>query len=192
MMAALVVAVFLVLVAVWLLRPERDAERWLRGAAGEEATALVLDRLPARRWVVRHDLRIPGSRANLDHLVIGPSGVWVVDTKTSRARVRARWRTVRFGGRRLDTETTRWEARIVEDRLGVAVRPLIAVHGQGLGRRGGRCDGVRVLPAARVTRRILRGRRRLRRGEVADLARRTDAVFAPAARGGEKGGRPLG
>ena len=71
--------------------------RWWRGAVGEKATACALDRLPARRWVVLHDLRIPGSRANIDHLVIGPKGVWVVDTKTTRTQVRAGWRRVRVG-----------------------------------------------------------------------------------------------
>ena len=63
-------------------------------------------RLPARRWVGSARPRIPGSRANLDHLVIGPSGVWVVDTKATRSRVRAGWGHVRFGDRRLDPGPT--------------------------------------------------------------------------------------
>ena len=67
--------------AAWLLRPDPDPERWRRGAAGEAATAELLARLP-RRFVVLHDLRIPGGRANVDHLVIGPTGVWVVDSKS--------------------------------------------------------------------------------------------------------------
>jgi hypothetical protein len=168
------------LAAAWTLRPESDPERWLRGARGEAATAGVLDRLPPRRWIVRHDLRIPGSRANLDHLVIGPSGVWVIDTKTTRARVRVRWRAVYFGDRRLDPASTAWEADVVSDRLGVRARPLIAVPGQGLRRRGGRCGRVRVLPLAGLNRRIQRGRRRLRPGDVAGLGRQAEAVFRPA------------
>jgi hypothetical protein len=179
------------LFAAWLLRPPPDPERWRRGAAGEASTARVLDGLPARRWVVRHDLRIPGSRANLDHLVIGPSGVWVVDTKTTRARVRARGRTVRFGNRRLDTAATRWEAQVVADRLAVPVRPLVVVHGRGLRRRGGRSGGVRVVPPGRLTRQ-LRGGRRLRRGDIAGLARLADAAFPPAAPPGKKEAGPRG
>jgi hypothetical protein len=31
--------------------------------------------------VVLHDLRIPGSRSTIDHVVVAPSGVWVVDSK---------------------------------------------------------------------------------------------------------------
>ncbi len=78
------------LIAAWWSRPRPDPERWLRGAAGEEVTARILGALPARRWVVFHDRRIPGSRANLDHVVIGPTGVWVIDTKTQRARAQGR------------------------------------------------------------------------------------------------------
>ena len=36
---------------------------------------------------VLHDLAVPGSRANLDHLVIGPGGVFVVDSKQYRGRL---------------------------------------------------------------------------------------------------------
>jgi Nuclease-related domain len=150
-------------------RRERDPQRWLRGAAGEQATAALLARLPARRWVVLHDRAIPGSRANIDHLVVGPTGVWVIDSKSSRARVRAAWRSVWLGDRRLDSGPTRWEAEVASDRLGVAVRPLIVVHGVGLRRRGGRADGVRVVPAGYLLRRLRRGRRRLGRREVDDL-----------------------
>lgn len=28
-----------------------------------------------------HDRRIPRSRANIDHIVVTPGGVWVIDTK---------------------------------------------------------------------------------------------------------------
>jgi hypothetical protein len=169
-----------------LVRPHPDPERWLRGAAAETATARVLDRLSARRWALWHDLRVPGSRANLDHLVLGPTGVWVVDTKTTREPVQAGWRTVRFGDRLLDTGPVAWEAQVVADRLGVPTRPLVVVHGAGLRRRGGRCGGVRVVPIEGLTRRIRRGRRRLTRAEVANLAARVDTVFRPVSMSSEK------
>jgi hypothetical protein len=79
----------------------------------------------------------------------------------------------------------RWEAAVVEERLGVAVRSLIVIHGpsaarRGLGIRGRRVGGVRVVPAAGLVRRIRRGRRRLRRDDVTELAARCASVFAPA------------
>jgi hypothetical protein len=168
------------LVLAWTARPRPDPERWLRGAAGEAATALLLGRLTRRRWAILHDVRVPGSRANIDHLVIGPSGLWVVDSKTTRARVRARWRTVRVGERRLDTGPAKWEAQVVTDRLGVPARPLVVLHGRGLRRRGGRCGGVRVVPPAALVRYLRRGRPRLDRAEVRGLAQRAAAVFGPA------------
>lgn len=161
--------------SVGLVRwPRADPRRWLRGAAGEEATAALLDRLPPRRWAVLHDRRLPGSAANVDHLVVGPGGVWVVDSKAFRARLRAGWRSVRVGDRRLDTSAVAWEASVVAERLDVDVRPLVVVHGTGLPRRGRRCDGVRVLPAGSLVRHLRRRRTgvRLRPGEVDELADR--------------------
>ena len=117
----------------------RDVQRWRRGAEGERRTAVVLGGLSARRWSVRHDLRIPGSRANIDHVVIGRTGVWVVDSKATRAPVRARWRRVYFGDRRLETDSVRWEAEIVSERLARALGgPAAGWSGQ---RSGGRPGG---------------------------------------------------
>jgi hypothetical protein len=61
-------------------RLTRVADAWDRGAAGEEATARVLALLPSE-WTVLHDVRWPGRRkANIDHVVIGPGGVFVIAT----------------------------------------------------------------------------------------------------------------
>ncbi len=168
--------------AAGVRRREKDPERWLRGAAGEQATAAVLAGLATRRWVVLHDRAVPGTRANIDHLVIGPTGVWLIDSKTSRAPVRAAWRSVWLGERRLDSGPTRWEAEVVSDRLDVEVRALIVIHGVGLRRRGGRAGGVRVVRPDRLLPRLSWGRRRLRRDEVDDLGRLA-AEALPAAGG---------
>jgi hypothetical protein len=164
----------------WLFRPDADPERWLRGAAGEEATAALLDRLPRRRWVVRHDLRLQGSRANVDHLAIGPTGVWVIDSKAYRARLSVRRGHVWAGDYAVNVEPVTWEASRVASLLGVDVTPIVAVHGVGLRRRGKRCAGVRAIPADRLVRRLRRGRRVLGRASVAALAARTDAVWPGA------------
>ncbi|MBV9660324.1 MAG: NERD domain-containing protein [Acidimicrobiales bacterium] len=163
-------------------RAGRGIDRWLRGAAAEEATARVLERLPPRKWTVWHDLRVPGSRANIDHVAIGPTGVWLVDTKSTRAPVRAtRW-SVRFGDRRLDTTATRWEAGVLGDRLGVPTRPIVAVHGPGMRRRGGRAQGVPAVPVDRLLRRLRRGRRRLAGADIEALAGLVEAEFEAAER----------
>src|ERR1700709_487015 len=62
------------------LRDAPQHERsWARGAGGEELVELALTkRCPD--VPVLHDRRIPGSRANIDHIGIAATGVWVIDT----------------------------------------------------------------------------------------------------------------
>ena len=38
-------------------------------------------------WAVVHDLALPQSQANIDHLLIGPGGVFVIDSKQYRGRL---------------------------------------------------------------------------------------------------------
>lgn len=81
-------------------RLERSAELWERGAQGEVEVARALESLP-EGWVVLHDLAWPGrSRANLDHVVIGPGGVFVVDAKNWSGRVEVRDQVLLQNGRR--------------------------------------------------------------------------------------------
>src|SRR5215213_3135584 len=58
----------------WRLRcrPSADTLAWRRGAAGERRTARLLGPLERHGWAVLHDLAVPGTQANIDHLVIGP------------------------------------------------------------------------------------------------------------------------
>ena len=67
----------------WRLRfrPSEQARTWQRGAQGERHTARLIRRLGRVGFVVFHDLAVPGSQANVDHLVIGPTGVFVIDGK---------------------------------------------------------------------------------------------------------------
>lgn len=53
-------------------------EHWEEGAEGERKTAQQLSKLPPG-WRVWHDLN--GPRGNIDHLVVGRGGVFVLDTK---------------------------------------------------------------------------------------------------------------
>src|SRR5690606_5770938 len=62
-------------------KPRRSTGVWAQGAVGEERVAARLDALAAVGVVALHDRRIPGTRANIDHLVVTPWGVWVVDAK---------------------------------------------------------------------------------------------------------------
>ncbi|WP_210479400.1 nuclease-related domain-containing protein [Naasia sp. SYSU D00948] len=66
---------------------------WAQGAEGERAVGERLDWLDEA--VVLNDRRVrrPNgrlSRANIDHLVITPTGVWVIDAKTHRGKLEVR------------------------------------------------------------------------------------------------------
>ena len=86
----------------------QSTKAWERGAVGEELMAKRLDDLPDT-FRVMHDRRIRGTRANIDHIAIGPSGVWVMDAKRYKDKrpelrvegglFRPRVESLRVGGR---------------------------------------------------------------------------------------------
>jgi hypothetical protein len=129
---------------------------WRRGAAGERRTARLLAPLERQGWAVLHDLAIPGSQANIDHLVIGPAGVVVIDTKQYRGRLWVDRYGLLWHGRHLLSMTLRkvlWEADQVDELLGVAdvqVAAMIAVHGASVPWGRLQVDGIIVAPARRV------------------------------------------
>jgi hypothetical protein len=57
-----------------------DERAWRIGADGEEATAAQLARL-APRWRGLHSIPVGEQGADIDHLVIGPGGVFTLNTK---------------------------------------------------------------------------------------------------------------
>ena len=59
---------------------------WDIGAAGEERLGQGLDRLASDTLRLLHDRRIPKSRANIDHLAVTASGVYVIDAKKYQGR----------------------------------------------------------------------------------------------------------
>jgi hypothetical protein len=61
---------------------------WETGARGEVLLGNRLDKLVERGIHVLHDRRIPGTRANIDHLVVGTRGVFVIDAKRYKGRPR--------------------------------------------------------------------------------------------------------
>src|SRR5215217_7499628 len=133
-----------------------DTMAWRRGAAGERRTARLVGPLERRGWAVLHDLAIPGTQANIDHLVIGPGGVVVIDTKQYRGRLRLDSDGLLWHGRQLLVATlrkVRWAADQADEVLGVAevqVVAIMAMHGANVPWGRLAADGVIVAPARRV------------------------------------------
>jgi hypothetical protein len=104
----------------------RIASNWESGAQGEERTAAVLATMPSAFHVL-HDLCVPGSKANIDHLVVGPAGVWLIDTKAYRPPLRYSGGSLWSGSHSLGEKTAAVAAYATKTRqvLGVPVTPVL-------------------------------------------------------------------
>jgi hypothetical protein len=110
---------------------------WETGAAGEEALAkFLLKRCPD--VPVLHDRAMPGSRANIDHLAVAPSGIYVIDAKRYRGKIEVR-RPI-FGDEKL-LIAGRDKTKLVEGlkRQVEAVRMVVESLGRSLPVRGCFC-----------------------------------------------------
>jgi hypothetical protein len=71
-----------------------DDRNWRKGAEGEERVATVLARTLGDRWSVLHDLTVGTKGANLVHLLIGPTRVFVLNTENLTGRLKVDGRGV--------------------------------------------------------------------------------------------------
>jgi hypothetical protein len=144
--------------AWWRLRfrPSHEAQAWRRAAAGEGFVARLLDPLAKQGWGVSHDLRVRGATGNLNHVVTGPPGIFAIDVRHYRGRMRLSHDGLLWHGRSFLLPTlsaTRSKADRLQDRIGapdIWVVPIVAVLGGMV--PGGQVTsmGVTVVPARRL------------------------------------------
>jgi hypothetical protein len=75
----------------WVLRFSSDPQSiraWGIGAAGEEALAAAFVGMPDL-WML-HDRRVQGTKGNIDHILVAPAGIFVVDAKNYSGTVELR------------------------------------------------------------------------------------------------------
>ncbi len=108
---------------------------WRRGAAGEQRVAELLERHLDPGVLLLHDRRIPGGRANIDHIAIAASGVWVIDAKRYKGKIAITGRPLgpsrlMIAGRDRSplAEGLARQVGVVE-RVAAEVAPLTSVHG---------------------------------------------------------------
>ncbi|HXV33678.1 MAG TPA: nuclease-related domain-containing protein [Gaiellaceae bacterium] len=131
-LVALLPLVALGLVAGRLADRRGDAAvRWTKGALSEAAVGTMLEALRGEGYVVVHDREQLGE-GNIDHVVAGPTGVFLIETKH-------RWY--------VDSATTKAKRQAVKlhNELGVWITPVICVHARR--RSPIRHDGVWVMSA---------------------------------------------
>jgi hypothetical protein len=110
---ALVGLAFLVFLRWIAYGQVNDVVRWRRGAASEEAVGGALDELLADGYTVTHDLR-QEFEGNVDHLVTGPTGVFMIETKHR-------------GYKPADLSKAKRQAKKLNDELGEWVTPVICL-----------------------------------------------------------------
>jgi hypothetical protein len=72
-----------------LREPPQNETAFRRGALGEKEVAESLERRTAGGpAVLLHNRRMPGARGDIDHLAVAPAGVFVIDAKAIKGRVR--------------------------------------------------------------------------------------------------------
>jgi hypothetical protein len=166
-----------------------DVGPWRRGHEGETDVSNVLQRLQAMSFVVVNDVEI--GAGNVDHVVIGPTGVFALETKNWSGRV---WsedgRLYRDGHDRSDAiRQAVHGAASIKDRLGCRwVEALLVFPSANV--QGDRVDlrWVAGLPIARLVSFITDRPTQLGDKEIARLA---DLLVGSDSRSGSRGRRLL-
>src|ERR1700681_1574433 len=114
-------------------------ERRDRGASAEEHVGGLLDELAEGEWRVIHDASL--GRGNVDHILIGPAGVFTVETKSHPGPVRV----ARVHGATL--RQAQAQRKAIERVTHVPVEPLIVFSRAWVDKPLARRKGVRVTPA---------------------------------------------
>lgn len=141
-------APLLALIVIMLLLKDRLIQNKLvaygRGYLGETGVGKVLEALPSG-WRVFNDVDLNGE--NVDHVVVSSRGVFSIEVKNYRGRVKAKPEGLYTYGKRNDAvvRQAHRQAHKLRELLGVEVQPVLVFVGS-------RLDGGQVgsLPVVRV------------------------------------------
>jgi hypothetical protein len=126
-------------------------ERWDRGATGEEDDT---------------------GRGNIDHLVVGPGGLFTIETKSHGGRIRVDRIDRKMFGQAYAQR--KWLERVT----GRPVEALLVFSAGYLDRAPARRHGVLVLPARMLAKHLTGRKHVLRQTEAAAIHRRLEAATA--------------
>ncbi|NMO23196.1 NERD domain-containing protein [Pyxidicoccus fallax] len=159
-------------------------QAWDAGARGEQHVGRLLNPLRADGWFVMHDLKVSRGGTNVDHLAIGPSGVFVIDTKNVQGSVWVGGPNIKVNGfskdyvekleaqallvRQALLEETDWDSLWVQGLL-VFVKPDLHVKEQP--------ENIVVLDDSELLPVLVNGNRRLSTAQVERLARAAQAIW---------------
>lgn len=153
-----------------------DATAWYTGAIGEQIVGSLLASLPPE-WFVFHSVPVGRGEADVDHLLVGPGGVFTINTKHHAGKdVWVRHRALWVNGQSTHhIANAEGEARHVEKLLEraefheVAVTPMVVLVNPKSIQVKQHPDRVVVLNARQLVRYISKRRGVLTPGEIASL-----------------------
>jgi hypothetical protein len=181
-------------------KAEREAEMWAKGRQGEERVAELLDSLGAAGVRAVHDRSVPGSDANLDHLVAAPSGIYVIDAKNWSGTLSTHgsrlWQNDRNRDEVIDAAMAQAAVvqRLVDDLAPprpIPVRPVVCFVGDARVGAPTRLANVGLVDLDHLADLIVQGRPQLAPVEVDFVAQQFEARLSPRAGYSEAESRAL-
>jgi hypothetical protein len=158
-----------------LLNVHTDERAKRVGAAGERQVAVQLEKL-GPRWHVLHSIVLNAAGTDLDHLVIGPGGVYCINTKNHPGKkIWVGGNTVLVSGQRQSyVAASRSEAKKVARVLtkacshSVIVNPVIVFANGDLNVKS-QPDGVRIASRRRIVKWLTNQRDQLTDAEASEI-----------------------
>ncbi|WP_228643571.1 nuclease-related domain-containing protein [Microtetraspora sp. AC03309] len=161
---------------------------WRRPSAAERRTEAQLKRLERGGYRTLHARAVPGSDAQIDHLVIGPTGVYAVDSEKWDKRLPVRVQSHRklFHGpfnQKPRLDEARWEASQASELIGKAlgreipVVPSLAIYGPAIPWRILNVREVDVFSGSLVRKWITKREKSLTTAEIESIYRAAERVL---------------
>jgi hypothetical protein len=174
--------------AVYRARTVSSVPAWRRASAAERRTEAQLKKLERSGYKTLHARAIPGSEAQIDHLVVGPTGVYAVDSEKWDKRLPVRVQSHRklFHGpfnRKPRLDEARWEAAQASDLISkalgreITVVPSLAIYGPPIPWRILNIRDVDVFSGGLVRKWIIKRERSLTTAEIESIHRAADRVL---------------
>ncbi|WP_345569314.1 nuclease-related domain-containing protein [Nonomuraea rosea] len=166
-----------ILEAVYRARSNSSVPAWRRTSVAERRTEAQLRKLERSGYRTLHARAIPGSEAQIDHLVVGPTGVYAVDSEKwdKRLPVRVQMGKKLFHGpfdMKPRITEAKWEAsqasELISKAFGreVSVVPSLAIYGPPVPWKIMTIRGVDVYQGDRARKWITKRERALTDGEI--------------------------
>lgn len=166
-----------ILEAVYRARSSSSVPAWRRTSVAERRTEAQLRKLERSGYRTLHARAIPGSEAQIDHLVVGPTGVYAVDSEKwdRRLPVRVQMAKKLFHGpfdMKPRLTEAKWEAteasKLISESFGreVSVVPSLAIYGPPVPWKIMSIRGVDVYQGDRARKWITKRERALTTAEI--------------------------